>query len=218
MIFRPLMRLLLSWTPLTRIATRTRRWSCNFCVTIWLFGHLMLQLTTQTLEMPLQLLSKKKQQEKKLVKSRQASAIGLAFPCSILQFFLLLQNLKSWTTLSTPLLVHSFLSTHQKHHHMYSLKKTQQQILGKTHILNDQVFTKSTTNQLYCRKKEWKEKQNKKWMVLFITYLRPSLQKEKKQGHEVHQTKRCQGWLLPLTGHTNLFWPLRQCTTQRNIF
>ena len=48
------------------------------------------------------------------------------------------------------------------------------------HILNDQVFTKSTTNQLYCRKKEWKEKQNKKWMVLFITYLRPSLQKEKK--------------------------------------
>ena len=125
LIFRPLMRLLLSWTPLTRIATRTRRWSCNFCVTIWLFGHLMLQPTTQTLEMPLQLLSKKNNKKKKLVKSRQASAIGLAFPCSILQFFLLLQNLKSWTTLSTPLLVHSFLSTHQKHHHMYSLKKTQ---------------------------------------------------------------------------------------------
>jgi hypothetical protein len=64
---------------------------------------------------------------------------------------------------------------------MYSLKKKHnKQILGKTHILNDQVFTKSTTNQLYCRKKEWKEKQNKKWMVLFITYLRPSLQKKKK--------------------------------------
>merc|ERR1719291_570263 len=49
---------------------------------------------TQTLEMPLQPLSKKTTRKKKLVKSRQASAIGLAFPCSILQFFLLLQNLK----------------------------------------------------------------------------------------------------------------------------
>ena len=64
LIFRPLMRLLLSWTPLTRIATRTRRWSCNFCVTIWLFGHLMLQPTTQTLEMPLLLLSKKNNKKK----------------------------------------------------------------------------------------------------------------------------------------------------------
>ena len=35
---RPSMRLLPSWTPLTRIATRTQRWSCNFCVTTWLCG------------------------------------------------------------------------------------------------------------------------------------------------------------------------------------
>jgi len=56
---------------------------------------------------------------------------------------------------------------------MYSLKNTTD---PWQHILNNQVHH----HQLYCRKKEWKEKQNKKWMVLFITYLRPSLQKEKK--------------------------------------
>ena len=130
MIFRPLMRLLLSWTPLTRIATRTRRWSCNFCVTIWLFGHLMLQPTTQTLEMPLQPLSKKNNnKKKKLVKSRQASAIGLAFPCSILQFFLLLQNLKAEPRCPPPTCSLFFVDTPKTSSYVF-IKKTQ--ILGNT--------------------------------------------------------------------------------------
>ena len=41
-----------SWTPLTRIATRTRRWSCNFCVTTWLSGHPTRQPTTQRPAIP----------------------------------------------------------------------------------------------------------------------------------------------------------------------
>lgn len=130
--FRPLMRLLLSWTPLTRIATRTRRWSCNFCVTIWLFGHLMLQPTTQTLEMPLQPLSKKNNnKKKKLVKSRQASAIGLAFPCSILQFFLLLQNLKAEPRCPPPTCSLFFVDTPKTSSYVF-IKKKKQQILGNT--------------------------------------------------------------------------------------
>merc|ERR1711971_124812 len=108
----------------------------------------MLQPLTQTLEMPLQPLSKKTTRKKKLVKSRQASAIGLAFPCSILQFFLLLQNLKKLNhRCPPPYLFTLFLSTHQKHHHMYSLKNTTD---PWQHIINNQVHH----HQLYCRKKE----------------------------------------------------------------
>ena len=45
------MRLLPSWTPLTRIATRTQRWSCNFCVTTWPCGPRTQPLMTLRPEM-----------------------------------------------------------------------------------------------------------------------------------------------------------------------
>merc|ERR550532_1977361 len=144
---------------------------------------------TQTLEMPLQPLSKKQQQEKKLVKSRQASAIGLAFPCSILQFFLLLQNLKAEPRCPPPTCSLFFVDTPKTSSYVFIKKKNTTN--PWQHILNDQVFTKSTTNFTVEKrmKRETKQKMNG-----VIYYLRPSLQKEKKkQGHEVHQTKRCQG-------------------------
>ena len=150
----------------------------------------MLQPMTQTLEMPLQPLSKKTTtRKKKLVKSRQASAIGLAFPCSILQFFLLLQNLKP-NHVVHPLLVHSFFVDTPKTSSYVFIKKNTTN--PWKHILKTQVFTKSTNNNFTVEKKNEKRKQNKnEWCYLLLTYVLHC--KKKKQGHEVHQTKRCQG-------------------------
>lgn len=71
---------------------------------------------------------------------------------------------------------------------MYSLKKTQQ-ILGKTHILNDQVFTKSTTNQLYCRKKRMK-RETKQKMNGVIYYLLTSFTAKRKKNKAMKSTKQ----------------------------
>merc|ERR550532_2733393 len=151
----------------------------------------MLQPTTQTLEMPLQLLSKKQQQEKKLVKSRQASAIGLAFPCSILQFFLLLQNLKAEPRCPPPTCSLFFVDTPKTSSYVFIKKNTTN---PWQHILNDQVFTKSTTTTNFTVEKRMK-RETKQKMDGVIYYLLTSFtaKRKKKQGHEVHQTKRCQG-------------------------
>merc|ERR1740123_1019457 len=115
---------------------------------------------TQTLEMLLQPLSKKKTtRKKKLVKSRQASAIGLAFPCSILQFFLLLQNLKAEPRCPPPTCSLFFVDTPKTSSYVFIKKTTTN---PWQHILNDQVFIKSTTTNFTVEKKELKEKRNKK--------------------------------------------------------
>merc|ERR550532_591270 len=147
---------------------------------------------TQTLEMPLQPLSKKQQQEKKLVKSRQASAIGLAFPCSILQFFLLLQNLKAEPRCPPPTCSLFFVDTPKTSSYVFIKKKNTTN--PWQHILNDQVFTKSTTNNNFTVEKRMK-RETKQKMNGVIYYLLTSFtaKRKKKQGHEVHQTKRCQG-------------------------
>ena len=56
------MRPLPSWIHWMRTVTRTQRWSCNFCVTIWPFGPPMPPRTTQrpeTLRQPLNKSKKK---------------------------------------------------------------------------------------------------------------------------------------------------------------
>jgi hypothetical protein len=74
---------------------------------------------------------------------------------------------------------------------MYSLKKTTTN--PWKHILNDQVFTKSTTTNFTVEKKNEKRNKTKnEWCYLLLTYVL-HCKKKKKQGHEVHQTKRCQG-------------------------
>ena len=149
----------------------------------------MLQPTTQTLEMPLQPLSKKNNnKKKKLVKSRQASAIGLAFPCSILQFFLLLQNLKAEPRCPPPTCSLFFVDTPKTSSYVFIKKTTTN---PWQHILNDQVFTKSTTTNFTVEKRMKRETKNE-WCYLLLTYVL-HCKKKKKQGHEVHQTKRCQG-------------------------
>ena len=138
----------------------------------------MLQPMTQTLEMPLQPLSKKTTR-KKLVKSRQASAIGLAFPCSILQFFLLLQNLKAEPRCPPPTCSLFFVDTPKTSSYVFIKKNTTN---PWQHILNDQVFTKSTTTNFTVEKRMKRE-----WCYLLLTYVL-HCKKKKKQGHEVHQT------------------------------
>jgi len=56
-------------------------------------------------------------------------------------------------------------------------------------------------------------------MVLFITYLRPSLQKEKK-NKAMKSTKQnaVKADYTTTDWPYQFVWPLRQCTTQRNIF
>jgi len=74
---------------------------------------------------------------------------------------------------------------------MYSLKNTRN---PWKHILNDQVFTKSTTTTNFTVEKRMK-RETKQKMNGVIYYLLTSFtaKRKKKQGHEVHQTKRCQG-------------------------
>merc|ERR550532_832889 len=131
---------------------------------------------TQTLEMPLQPLSKKQQQEKKLVKSRQASAIGLAFPCSILQFFLLLQNLKAEPRCPPPTCSLFFVDTPKTSSYVFIKKNTTN---PWQHILNDQVFTKSTTNFTVEKrmKRETKQKMNGFFYYLLSSF--PAKRKKK---------------------------------------
>lgn len=145
----------------------------------------MLQPMTQTLEMPLQPLSKETTRKKKLVKSRQASAIGLAFPCSILQFFLLLQNLKAEPRCPPPTCSLFFVDTPKTSSYVFIKKNTTN---PWQHILNDQVFTKSTTTNFTVEKKNEKRNKTKnEWCYLLLTYVL-HCKKKKKQGHEVHQT------------------------------
>merc|ERR1719512_708919 len=129
---------------------------------------------TQTLEMPLQPLSKKTTtRKKKLVKSRQASAIGLAFPCSILQFFLLLQNLKAEPRCPPPTCSLLFVDTPKTSSYVFIKKNTTN---PWQHILNDQVFTKSTTT--FTVEKRMK----REWCYLLLTYVLHCKKKKKKQG------------------------------------
>jgi len=121
--------------------------------------------TTQTLEMPLLPTSKKK--SKPLSASKRDDWPSLVASSN---FFLLLQ--KPPTPLSTPYL---FTFCHQN-----IIKKT---INPWENYYSRPSFTKSTSLPTTIVEKK------KKWMVLFITYLCPSLQKKerKKQG-QVHQT------------------------------
>merc|ERR1719458_1997928 len=115
----------------------------------------MLQLTT--LEMPLQLLSKKNNNKKKKKNSsnhgKQARSDWPSLVASS-NFSSFSKTLKAEPRCPPPTCSLFFVDTPKTSSYVFIKKKTQQQILGKTHILNDQVFTKSTTNQLYCRKKE----------------------------------------------------------------
>merc|ERR1711971_1356938 len=141
----------------------------------------MLQPLTQTLEMPLQPLSKKTTRKKKLVKSRQASAIGLAFPCSILQFFLLLQNLKAEPRCPPPTCSLFFVDTPKTSSYVFIKKNTTN---PWQHILNDQVFTKSTTTNEKRMKREKKQKMNG-----VIYYLLTSFTAKEKKNKAMKSTK-----------------------------
>merc|ERR1719264_1153830 len=136
----------------------------------------------QTLEMPLQLLSKKNNNKKKKNSSNHGKQARSDWPSLVASsnFSSFSKTLKAEPRCPPPYLFTLFLSTHQKHHHMYSLKKKHnKQILGKTHILNDQVFTKSTTNQLYCRKKRMKRETKNEWCYLLLTYVLHCKKKKK---------------------------------------
>jgi len=74
---------------------------------------------------------------------------------------------------------------------MYSLKKNTTN--PWQHILNDQVFTKSTTTNFTVEKRMKRETKQKMNGVIYYLLTSFTAKRKKKQGHEVHQTKRCQG-------------------------
>merc|ERR1740123_1384933 len=140
----------------------------------------MLQPTTQTLEMPLQLLSKKNNKKKNSSNHGKQARSDWPSLVASSNFSSFSKTLKAEPRCPPPYLFTLFLSTHQKHHHMYSLKNTTD---PWQHILNNQVHH----HQLYCRKKRMK-RETKQKMNGVIYYLLTSFtaKKKKKQGHEVH--------------------------------
>merc|ERR1712183_1202738 len=121
--------------------------------------------------------------KKKLVKSRQASAIGLAFPCSILQFFLLLQNLKAEPRCPPPTCSLFFVDTPKTSSYVFIKKNTTN---PWQHILNDQVFTKSTTTNFAVEKRMKREKKQKMNGVIY--YLLTSFTAKEKKNKAMKST------------------------------
>merc|ERR1712021_75706 len=146
--------------------------------------------------------------KKKLVKSRQASAIGLAFPCSILQFFLLLQNLKAEPRCPPPTCSLFFVDTPKTSSYVFIKKTTTN---PWQHILNDQVFTKSTTTNFTVKKRIKRETKQKMNGVIYYLLTSFTARRKKNQGHEVHQNKTLSR-LTTTDWPYQFVWPLRQCT------
>jgi len=113
----------------------------------------------------------------------------LAFPCSILQFFLLLQNLKAEPRCPPPTCSLFFVDTPKTSSYVFIKKKHNKQILGKTHILNDQVFTKSTTTTNFTVEKRMK-RETKQKMNGVIYYLLTSFTAKRKKNKAMKSTKQ----------------------------
>jgi len=77
---------------------------------------------------------------------------------------------------------------------MYSLKKHNKSLAKHTSWTIKFLLSPPPTNFTVEKKNEKRNKTKNEWCYLLLTYVL-HCKKKKKQGHEVHQTKRCQGWL-----------------------